>query len=192
MNGIIGFGDASYASEENRKSRTGFVIQLGGGCLLWNSQKQRVVALSTLESEYIAAATLVQELSWLRQVVNELKIENISKLCLPITLSCDNQGALAVMKDTVNHSRTKHIDIRFHYLREQVKSEVVIPQYCSTKEMTADGLTKPLLGNAYVKNLSLLGVGARLEGECLENKPSKAFNTLNKAQPTAQCFKSAL
>jgi hypothetical protein len=79
--GLVGYADASYASEESRKSRTGYVhhIHLGGASIIWNSQNQRVIALSTLESEYIAAASAVQDLVWLRQFVDEINLPVVSK-----------------------------------------------------------------------------------------------------------------
>jgi hypothetical protein len=94
--------------------------------LVWTSSRQRVVALSTLESEYIAAASVTQDLVWFYQLVNELDLPELTPLSLPIVLNCDNQGALTVMKDSTNHSRTKHIDVRYHFLRDQVQCLFVL------------------------------------------------------------------
>ena len=102
------------------------------------SQKQSCVALSTAEAEYIALSNAAQESVWLRQLTSELG--SITKT--PTTIFEDNQSAIAMSKKPQFHGQAKHIDIKHHYIREQVNNRVVKIEYCPTEEMTADIFTK--------------------------------------------------
>lgn len=103
---------------------------LSDGAISWLSKRQSVVALSTSEAEYVALNTAAQEAAWLRKLSLELKIPN-----RPIILLEDNQGAIALAKNPIGHSRTKHIDIRFHLVREAQRDGIIDIQYCPTEEM---------------------------------------------------------
>jgi hypothetical protein len=134
------YTDADHAScTETRRSRTGILILLGGFPITWHSKKQNLVTLSTVESEYVAASTATQELTWVLSLLNELKI-SFDKPIIHI----DNQGAIAIAKDPVHHGRTKHIDIKYHYIREKYREGIFEMVYCPTKEQLADIFTKAL------------------------------------------------
>lgn len=105
----------------------------------WLSKKQATVALSTAEAEYIALSQAAQERIWLKRLLGDLGVKSMSTVILE-----DNRGAIAIAKNPVNHSRTKHIDIRYHYIRECVQNGQIQLQYCPTIDMKADILTKPL------------------------------------------------
>ena len=138
---IIRYTDADWANDlDTRCSTTGNVFVMSGGPISWISQKQATVALSTAEAEYIALSTASQEAVWLQKLLADID-KNCAKA---ITLMEDNQGAIAIAKNPVEHKRTKHIDFRYHYVREQVKKGVIEIKYLNTKEMLADILTKPL------------------------------------------------
>ena len=137
---LIGFSDADWAGDQDdRRSTTGNVFLLSGGAVSWLSKKQATVALSTAEAEYIALSQAAQEGIWLKRLLSDLGVEAMSTLILE-----DNQGAIAIAKNPVNHSRTKHIDIRYHYIRECVQNGQIELQYCPTNDMKADIFTKPL------------------------------------------------
>jgi hypothetical protein len=87
----------------------------------WNSKKQATVALSTAEAEYMAISATVQELKWLTQLLTEMQM----KVKLPITLYCDNQAAISISENDVHHHRTKHIDIRHHYIRDEMRNKFI-------------------------------------------------------------------
>lgn len=144
----IGFSDADWAGDTNdRKSTSGYMFMINGGAISWKSQKQRCVALSTAEAEYVAMASAAQESVWLRQLIAELT--NASK---PSTLIYeDNQSAIAMTKNPQFHGRAKHIDIKHHFIREQVAQGVITLEYCPTTEMTADILTKGLSRETFCK-----------------------------------------
>ena len=137
---LIGYSDADWAGDQDdRRSTTGNIFLLSGGAVSWLSKKQATVALSTAEAEYIALSQAAQEGIWLKRLLCDLGVES-----MPTVILEDNQGAIAIAKNPVNHSRTKHIDIRYHYIRECVQNGQIELQYCPTNDMKADIFTKPL------------------------------------------------
>ena len=138
---LFGYSDADWAGDvSSRKSRTGYVFMLGGAIVSWMSKKQPVVALSSTESEYIALSYAAQETIWLRRLVESLTVKQDAAS----VLFEDNQGAIALCKNPKDHGRTKHIGIRYHFVRNTVENKLVELRYCSTDQMTADAFTKPL------------------------------------------------
>jgi hypothetical protein len=134
---LTGFCDASWATRPDRRSTTGFCWMFLGGMLMWKSVRQRITALSSCESEYIAAAEASRESVWLNGLMRDLGSE---QGCL--TLFCDNMSAIATANSTAINERTKHIDVRHHYLRELVRGGVLSMRFVPTTEMVADALTK--------------------------------------------------
>jgi len=111
---LVGFSDADWAGDQDdRRSTTGNVFLLGGGAVSWLSKKQSTVALSTAVAEYVALSQAAQECVWLRRLLSDLGMD-----ATPVVILEDNQGAIAIAKNPVDHSRTKHIDFRYHYIRE--------------------------------------------------------------------------
>lgn len=103
-------------------------------------QKQAIVALSTSEAEYVSVSAATQEVVWLRKLLAD--IQAIPEK--PTVIMEDNQGAIGIAKNPILHSRTKHIDIKYHYVREALQEGIIILRYCSTDNMIADLLTKGL------------------------------------------------
>lgn len=144
----IGFSDADWAGDTNdRKSTSGYVFMLSGGAVSWSSKKQKCVALSTAEAEYIALSSAAQESIWLRQLLTELG----KSLEMPTVLFEDNKSSIAMTRNPQFHGRAKHIDIKHHFIREQVSRGKVQLEYCPTAEMTADILTKALSREKFSK-----------------------------------------
>ena len=138
---LIGYCDADWAGDQDdRHSTSGNMFLMAGGPISWLSKKQALVALSTSEAEYVALCTATQEATWLRRLLADLKVTTSE----PTVVMEDNQGAIAIAKNPMAHARTKHIDIRYHYVREAVQKGVVELRYCPTAQMIADLLTKPL------------------------------------------------
>lgn len=137
----LGYSDADWAGQLHRHSITGYEFFFGSSPISWRSKKQPVVALSSTESEYIALTDAAKELIWLRKLVDELQFYPLAE---GTTLYCDNQGAITLTRDSTFHARTKHIDIRFHYIRQIVEARDARIIYCPTDEMVADMFTKPL------------------------------------------------
>ena len=126
----VGFSDEDWAGDlKNRKSTTsGYTFQMSRATVSWRSKKQTCVALSTAEAEYIALSTATQEALWMRKLLTNLSL-NVGK---PITFYKDNQSAIAMSKNPQFHGRSKHIDIKYHFVRDQVQKKAVTVLYCPT------------------------------------------------------------
>lgn len=137
---IVAYSDADFAGEtHSRKSTTGFVLKLGTGPVLWGSRRQRSVALSTTESEYVAASETVREIIWAQRLLVELAGKIVKK---PI-LRMDNQSVMKLIRNPEFHRRSKHIEIKFHFVRSKYAEEFVL-EYINTRNQEADILTKRL------------------------------------------------
>ena len=147
--GLVGYTDADGASQEHRHAITGFAFLVDGGAISWGSRKQELVTLSTAESEFVAATHAAKEAQWLRRLIGEV----FRPLQQPTILYSDNQSAIALTKDGSYHARTKHIDIRYHYIRFCVENGSIQLLYSPTDEMVADTLTKAL-PNAKAKHFA--------------------------------------
>lgn len=150
---------------DTHRSTTGWVCTLGRKPISWSSQRQKTVALSTTEAEYVAATEAAKEAVWLKGLINELgtqfRIESIP-------LYIDNNSAMKLTRNAEFHARTKHIGIKYHFIRELVEDNTVIPIRVDTADNIADIFTKPLGRPTFEKHLSNLGMmqetgGARLK-----------------------------
>ncbi len=140
-NNLQCFVDADWGGNAvDRKSYTGFVFSLGGCPITWESVKQKSVALSSTEAEYMAASDASKEAIYLKRILMELNAWDGG----PVVLHIDNQGAQKLEENPVYHRRSKHIDIRFHHIRDLVQSREIRLEYCPTANMIADVLTKNL------------------------------------------------
>eukprot|EP00253_Pinus_taeda_P006688 PITA_06688 len=127
-------------SVDDRKSTSSYVFHMGSGAISWASKKQSIVALSTVEAEYVVAPAAACQGVWMRRMLRSLGQEQAKAT----VIFCDNSSAIALSKNSVFHKRTKHIDTRFHYIRELVNNGEIVLEHCSTQEQVADILTKPL------------------------------------------------
>jgi transposase InsO family protein len=158
---LIGYSDADWAGDiDTRRSTSGYVFLLNGGCISWRSKKQRTVALSSTEAEYMALSEATQEAVWLKAFMRELG-EDVGDGAL--TVYEDNQGAIALAKNPEFHKRTKHIDIRYHFVREKVEDGQVMLEYCPTQEMLADLMTKPIAAAQFDALRTKLGIQATIK-----------------------------
>ncbi|KAM1012444.1 hypothetical protein ACFX15_041792 [Malus domestica] len=138
---LIGFCDSDWGgSIEDSKSTSGYAFSFGSGVFSWASVKQSCVALSTAEAEYISASEATAQAMWLRFVLGdfgELQTE-------ATPLQCDNTSAISITKNPVFHQRTKHIDRRYHFIKDALQQGIIDLIYCPTKEQVADIFTKAL------------------------------------------------
>jgi hypothetical protein len=150
------FADASYGSHKDRKSHYGISLHLGsGGSIQTISKRTKLVALSSTEAEYIGLCEAAKVVAWARQFLEELGFKQDK----PTIIYEDNQSAIAMVNNGNDHGRTKHIDIRYHYIRDLVKDGQVIVKYLRTEDMVADTLTKALEKKQFKKfRTNLLGV----------------------------------
>lgn len=138
---LVGYTDADWASNTyDRKSIGGYCFYLNHCLISHMSKKQKTIALSTAESETHAAVQATKEAIWLRNILEEMKL----KQNCPTSIFCDNQAAIALSKNPEYHSRSKHVDIQYQFLRQHVELKTVTLQFIGTDQMAADGLTKSL------------------------------------------------
>ncbi|KAG6499643.1 hypothetical protein ZIOFF_039433 [Zingiber officinale] len=152
---IFGYSDSDLAGDlDGRKSTSGMAFYFNESLVSWNSQKQKTVALSSCEAEFMAATTAACQALWLRSLVSELTSEEPK----PVTLFVDNRSAIALMKNPVFHGRSKHIDTKFHFIRECIEKGQIVVEFVNTGEQRADALTKALPGVKLAAMRQLLGV----------------------------------
>jgi hypothetical protein len=145
----VAWVDADWAgSLDDRKSTTGFIIKMAGGPVSWMSSKQKMVALSSTEAEVLALLEVAKELVWLRRLLSEMGFPIGDK---PTLVHEDNQSCIALTKGPGSFQRTKHFDLKVHWLRDIVEQNVLDVQYISTDEQQADPFTKPLAVPAFLK-----------------------------------------
>ena len=151
---VEGSVDSDYAGDlDNRRSLTGFLFTLNNCTISWKASLQSVVALSTTEAEYTAAAEAFKEAIWLRGMINELGYEQSS-----IAILCDSQSAISLSKNQVHHEKTKHIDIKLHFIRLEVSKGTVKLVKVHTSNNVADMLTKPIPKAKFELCLNLAGI----------------------------------
>lgn len=139
---LVGYADADGSMSEDRRATSGYAFLVDGGAVSWSTKRQEIVSLSTTESEYIAATHASKEALWLRSLISQ--VFGPFPLDTATTLFSDNQSAIALSKDHQYHARTKHIDVRFHFIRWVVEDGKIRLIYCPTNDMVADTLTKAL------------------------------------------------
>ncbi|XP_074356695.1 secreted RxLR effector protein 161-like [Apium graveolens] len=138
---LSGFSDSDLAGDViDRRSTGGMCFYLNRSLISWASQKQRVVALSSCEAEYMAATTAACQSVWLRGLLKEITGQQLG----PVILHVDNRSAIELMKNPVQHGRSKHIDVRFHFIRECIEEGKLVVKFVVSQEQRADILTKPL------------------------------------------------
>jgi hypothetical protein len=137
---LLGYSDLDYAGcKVDRKSTSGTCQLLGRSLVSWISKKQNSIALSTTEAEYVAAGACCAQLLWMR-----LTLRDVGCKFSKVPLLCDNESAIKLANNPVNHSRTKHIDIRHHFLRDHEAKGDIDLSHVSTDKQLADIFTKPL------------------------------------------------
>lgn len=135
------FADADWAGDKStRRSTTGYVFKVLGGAVCWRSRLQQTVALSSTEAEYRATTEAGQEAIWLARLLTSFGIPQKK----PQILNTDSLSAMDLSENAVFHGRTKHIEIHHHWIREQVGLGSIKLKHCSSEDMVADMLTKPL------------------------------------------------
>jgi ribonuclease HI len=141
------FSDASWAEDRtDRKSNSGYICKVNGGTVSWSCKKQGLVTLSSMESEYVALTEACKETKWLSTVMREFQI-NVPET---VVIHTDSQSCIEAIRNQKFSSRTKHIDTRHHFIRDEVNAGRVKLQYKRTEDNLADLMTKPL-GSAKIK-----------------------------------------
>ena len=153
---IIGYCDSDWAGDlDTRRSTSGYTFILANAAISWKSRRQPTVALSSTEAEYMAITDAAKEAIWIRRLYAEItgKKKILAQLIYP-----DNAGAKALAHNPKHHDRTKHIDIRYHYIRECIENSMVTLEYVPTADNTANILTKALPRKLHERHTIGLGV----------------------------------
>ncbi|XP_074369240.1 secreted RxLR effector protein 161-like [Apium graveolens] len=152
---LVGYSDSDYGGDlDDGKSTSGYAFHIGSTIFLWSSKKLQTVALSTCEVEYMAAATCACQAMWLGYILGEL---NLAKKG-PVKIYVDNKSIISLGKNPVSHSRSEHINIKYHFIREQMNDKIVELVNCNTEENLADIFTKPLKPDMFRKMKKKLGI----------------------------------
>lgn len=153
--GFVSYTDADWSGAIDRRQSTGgWLSMMGGAPISWSSKRQASVSQSSCESEYYALSEAGKEGVWLHLLLQELG--HIS--AAPTVIWADNQSAIALAENPEFHKRTKHIDTKFHPVREVIERGVLLLKFFPTQFMTADGLTKPLPPKQFQRFLAMIGM----------------------------------
>ena len=170
---LVGFSDADWAGDLNdRKSTSGYIFLVSGSVVSWKSKKQSCVALSTAEAEYMSLASAAQEAIWMRRLINDIMNDEDNKSTKATIIYEDNQSAISMSRNPQYHGRAKHIDIKFHFVREQVTENHIELIYCKSEDMVADILTKAICGPQFKRLRGMMGmkneidITSTIEEEC--------------------------
>lgn len=154
-NKIQGFSDSSYGvNTQEGKGTTGIIFYYGDSSISWSTKKQATVALSSCESEFIAATAAATQALWLKRLLSRLTHSNEEK----VTIMVDNKSAIELMKNLVFHGRSKHIDTKYHFIRECVEREDLQVEFISGEYQKADILIKALPKIKFLTMRQLIGV----------------------------------
>ena len=160
---LLGYTYSDYAGDlDDRKSTSGYLFSSAGGVVSWSSKKQPVVTLSTTEAEFVAASFYATQCVWMRRILEQ--IEWKESIATSTIILCDNNSAIKLSKNPVLHGRSKHIDVRFHFLRDLANEGTVKLEFCGTHEQVADIMTKALKMDTYELLRGKLGM-MELAGE---------------------------
>jgi hypothetical protein len=156
---LVGYTDADYAGDlDSRCSTSGFAFFVRGSLVAWSSRRQKCVSQSTTEAEYVAASESCKEAVWLKCLLSEFgELDN-----QPVKILCDNQSAIKSIHNPEFHQRTKHIDVRYHFIRQLQEDGIIDATYVPSKEQKADIFTKPLPKPDFERMRKKLGVDGPL------------------------------
>jgi hypothetical protein len=152
---VVGYGDADFANDPiDRKLRTRVIITLGNGAIIWSSKRQPCIAQSTTEAELIAANETCREAAWLQNLLNSINVVQEE----PTLIFCDNQPSIKMIKNPGEHATTKHVDIRFLWIKEKIDDKTVKVEYLHTKNQIADILTKGIPRESFNRLRAFMGM----------------------------------
>lgn len=141
---LIGYSDVDWASNiDNKRSTFGYTFILSEGAISRSGKQQCIVAMSSIEVEYVTLGSAISEALWLRQLLEDFDM----KINFPTIVYCDKESAIALTSNSRFHERSKHISIGHHFIRDYISNGTVAIKYCPTQEMTVDILTKSINAN---------------------------------------------
>ena len=185
QDGLEAWSDADWAGDvQDRRSTSGYVLKFQGTAISWGTVKQKAVALSTTEAEYYALTEVIKDVAWVRSMLKDFGIQQTT-----VTVHCDNQSAIALANNPAHHRSTKHIDLRYHFIRNMVTTKRIVLRYVDTGSQTADILTKSLPGPVHNTHKKSLGLAdqADTQGHVLVTAQAPAGQA--KQRGRGKCFR---
>lgn len=164
---LVAWSDASFAENGDRKSTSGYVVKIGNTTIVWGSKRQTIVATSTLEAEYVALSECTRAVLWVKMLLEHDLREKAGKL---IKIHCDNMGAIEVARNPTHHFKSKHIDVKYHHVRDLIESEQIELSFVNSTSNIADVMTKPLNKSSHHNHRVALGV-IKASGGVLDKMP---------------------
>jgi len=160
VDNLIGYTDSDFAGDFNDcKSTSGNVFTLAGAALSWKSKKQSLVSLSSTEAEYVACSEAIREGIWLRRLYHEITTSKGNTILPSIQLVLsDSQGAICLAKTPRFNTRTKHIDVKYHFVQDAYAQGLIELNYLPTTDMPADIMTKPLPRDTHQRHVKGMGL----------------------------------
>ena len=150
---LVAYCDADWGGDKaDRKSTTGYCVYMNDNLISWNTKKQVTVALSTAEAELMAIVEAVKEVKWMSQLLTEMNV-NVK---MPISIYTDNQAAIKIAQHDIEHDRTKHIDIKYHFIRDEINNKQVAINWIRTERQVADVFTKTLSSPSFINHRNRL------------------------------------
>eukprot|EP00253_Pinus_taeda_P010257 PITA_10257 len=144
---LVGFSDSDWGgSLDDRKSTSGNCFSFGSGLITWSSKKQSIVALSSTKAEYVAVSSACTQALWLRKILEKIGEKQVQ----PTVIYCDNVSAIKLAKNLVHHSRTKHFDLKYHFIRDLVHKKDVELKHINTQHQLADIFTKAVAKDQFL------------------------------------------
>jgi len=145
---INAYCDADWGGDKNdSKSTTGYCVYVNANLISWSTKKQQTVALSTAEAELMAVVEVEKETAWTKMMIESMGM----KVNLPIKIKSDNQSAVKITVNDIDHDRIKHFRIRFHYIRDLIDSKEIEVEWCTSQQQIADIFTKTLTAQPFIR-----------------------------------------
>ena len=156
--GVIGFSDSDYKGYvDDKKSTSGYIFMRVEAAISWKSVKQTITVSSTMEAEYVAYYEVTYDAIWLRNFISALEV--VHSISRPLKLFCDNSAAVSFSKNIRRTSLSKHIDVKFFFVKEKVAESLILVEHMPTTSMLTDTLTKGLpicISQEHVTRMELL------------------------------------
>ena len=163
---LLAYTDVDWAGDrDGRKLTSGYFTFVGGNLVTLKSKKQKVVALSSTEAEFRGIAKGKTEILWLRKLIEELDFPQTK----PCKLYCDDEAAINISENPIQHDLTKHVKVDRHFIKEKLENKVISLPSVTSKDQIADILTKAVITEVFEETLCKLGVQdptTQLEGKC--------------------------
>ncbi len=141
LNPIVGYVDADFAGDKiDRKSTSGYIFKLFNSPIIWGTRKQKIIADSTASAEYVALYEATREAIWLKNLLSDIKVH----ITQPILIYKDNESCIKLAYDPTSQKRSKHMDVKYHLIKEQISNKTIVLAKIFTGDQIADVFTKPL------------------------------------------------